>query len=375
MRTFELSLINDTMTITSNGTYYPPNKSTVISAIYVDVPEKTLTTKSITSNGTYYANNDGYDGFSRVNVNVPIPNIEQVKQINYSTLTYNNPSSDDNTTSLQVASINPSNNYNAMNRCDLVAKIQYKTITSNGTYYPYDSNTILKKVVVNVPVNTLTQKWITSNGTYQATNDGYNGYSVVSVNVSQNLLQEKTVTSNGTYYATDEGYNGYSSVVVNVPTSLTTLFVDEDGTYFENDTQYIGYNLVIVDTKKSVSKVKFYNNSFYSKFSNSHNVTSTTTIPSGNIFCFINFVSNKLRIEYNSGSSYTPYFDSITNWKYVGSSLGTYIDTSTFGVYLYNNSDVLVDQYVIHAGPYPNGTQVIQSFMYEFNMEHLKVVT
>jgi hypothetical protein len=52
--------------VTSNGTV----DTTTNNSVTVNVPEKTLTTKSISSNGTYAASGDNADGYSSVTVNV-----------------------------------------------------------------------------------------------------------------------------------------------------------------------------------------------------------------------------------------------------------------------------------------------------------------
>lgn len=59
------------LSVTENGTYSEEGK--VYKPVVVNVPEKTLTTKSITANGTYNASADNADGYSSVNVNVPLP--------------------------------------------------------------------------------------------------------------------------------------------------------------------------------------------------------------------------------------------------------------------------------------------------------------
>lgn len=91
----------------------------------------------------------------------------------------------------------------------------------------------------------LTEKIITTNGTYSASTDNADGYSSVSVSVpnaisitevanttgttvivtgteasgSSATLTTKTITLNGTYSASNDNADGYSQVVVNVPTS------------------------------------------------------------------------------------------------------------------------------------------------------------
>lgn len=139
------------------------------------------------------------------------------------------------------------------------AKLEEKTITENGTYYPSTGKDGFSNVTVNVPQPqpVLASINIEENGTYTPPEgtDGYNNIKVevpqpqpvyeeldetitvngeytynpssgkdgfssakITVNVPAPTvtLQDKTVTSNGTYTA-DEGYNGLGTVAVNVP--------------------------------------------------------------------------------------------------------------------------------------------------------------
>ena len=75
----------------------------------------------------------------------------------------------------------------------------------------------------------LTEKTITSNGTYNAASDQADGYSKVTVNVpSQSpTLVTKTITSNGTYNASSDQADGYSSVTVNIPADLFGVTADD----------------------------------------------------------------------------------------------------------------------------------------------------
>ena len=81
---------------------------------------------------------------------------------------------------------------------------------------------------------TLINKTIDANGTYQAINDGANGYSSVTVDVQPNL-GTKSITNNGTYYANTDSVDGYSSVSVNVQPTLQSKMI----TINDNGTQVI----------------------------------------------------------------------------------------------------------------------------------------
>lgn len=130
---------------------------------------------SVTENGTYTAPN-GVDGYSPVEVNVPIPN----------------------------GYILPSGT---------------KTITENGTHDARE----YESVAVNVPIpdgyikpsGTLN---ITENGTYDVTEKAS---AVVSIPEKEIVLQNKTIDANGTYSA-DTGYDGLGQVTVEVSGGTNT---------------------------------------------------------------------------------------------------------------------------------------------------------
>lgn len=129
----------------------------------------------VTKNGTYTAPN-GVDGYSPIDVNVPIPD----------------------------GYIVPSGT---------------KTITENGTHDARE----YESVSVNVPIpdgyikpsGTLN---ITENGTYDVTEKAN---AVVSIPEQEIVLQNKTIEENGTYSA-DAGYDGLGQVTVNVSGGTNT---------------------------------------------------------------------------------------------------------------------------------------------------------
>ena len=105
--------------------------------------EPKLEEKNIVENGEYIPQDEGLDGYSKVNVNVPIPKLEESQRIE----------------------IVENGNYN---------------VTPSGDY------DAIKKVEVNVnvPEPKLGTKTITSNGTYKAIDDNLDGYSEVNVETS-----------------------------------------------------------------------------------------------------------------------------------------------------------------------------------------------
>lgn len=87
----------------------------------------------------------------------------------------------------------------------------------------------------------LATKEITANGTYNASDDGVDGYSSVDVSVPQLTLGTTTITKSGIYNATDDGVDGYSEVDVVVGEDLRVLVPEnwQSGTssFIEVDSQ------------------------------------------------------------------------------------------------------------------------------------------
>lgn len=65
----------------------------------------------------------------------------------------------------------------------------------------------------------LSEKTITENGTYYASEDNLDGYDEVNVNISK-VIESKNITQNGIYEA-PEGVDGYSPITVNVPNTYS----------------------------------------------------------------------------------------------------------------------------------------------------------
>lgn len=104
---------------------------------------------------------------------------------------------------------------------------------TNYAYIKDSNDYVVARVENPVKASTLGTKTITSNGTYNASSDSYDGYSKVTVNVPVNTLTTKSIQSNGVYKATSDGYDGYSLVTVSVPTtsySSSDLHISRTGT-------------------------------------------------------------------------------------------------------------------------------------------------
>ena len=178
IESFKIISENDlkTIAINQNGEY-----NGLYNKVIVDVPAPYFRTKHLEvneNNKLYVASDENIDGYESVNVNVPIPSIEENRIV-----------------------IEP----------------------ANGTYTitPTDGHDAMRqvKLTVAVPNPALTALHITENGTYEAVDSGYYGFASVSVDVPQPTYTsgELVANANGVYRASDNGYDGYYAVVVDVP--------------------------------------------------------------------------------------------------------------------------------------------------------------
>ena len=130
------------------------------------------------------------------------------------------------------------------------AKLEEKTITENGTYYPSTGMNGFSKVVVDVPQPqpVLDDITITENGTYTPPS-GTDGYNEINVNVPQPqpVLDDITITENGTY-TPPSGTDGYNSIDVDVQPVLDDITITENGTYTP-PSGTDGYNDITVDVE------------------------------------------------------------------------------------------------------------------------------
>lgn len=143
--------------------------------------EPKLEEKNIVENGEYIPQDEGLDGYSKVNVNVPIPKLEESQRIE----------------------IVENGNYN---------------VTPSGDY------DAIKKVEVNVnvPEPKLGTKTITSNGTYKAIDDNLDGYSEVEVNTGK--YTPRAISFNN-YTGTELTYET-KNIDTSKITSMANMFKD-----------------------------------------------------------------------------------------------------------------------------------------------------
>jgi len=379
-----------TKSITSNGTYYASSDQVDgYSSVTVNVPQSTLTTKTLTSNGTFFARADGYDGWSSVEVNVPKNVYPLTNSISYTGFTQ--PSNNNSTTNLQDLTFNAENyGYNGFSTFTYSTKIQYKTITSNGTYYPTDSNTAIRKVVVNVKPNVNSEEVYidydrfnqpsndntttsTQSKTYNASSYLWDGFSSFQY---RTRIQYKTITSNGTYYPTDDN-TAIRKVVVNVSPSLTTKTITSNGTYSASNDGYQGYSSVTVSgipTIKNIWKVIMGTSSVFQSFSDGTSVTSSGVyISSGYIYTFYNQTDNLIKIIFGRSNSWTETnFVNITNWKYLRYYYGSNVTSNLIGVYFYDN-DATSSSSPITSHVQNSTGNYVYSFNYDLPMYYLKI--
>lgn len=128
------------------------------------------------------------------------------------------------------------------------AVLGIKNITVNDTYNASDDGLDgYSQVTVNVPSSaSLGTKEIADNGTYNASGDNLDGYSTVKVNLP---LGTKNITTNGDYYASAEAtpLKGYSRVSVAVLPNVGIKNITANDTYNASDDGLDGYSSVTVN--------------------------------------------------------------------------------------------------------------------------------
>ena len=154
---------------------------------------------------------------------------------------------DDSSTVIPEGYIKPTNN---------------KHITENGTGIDVAQYATVSVSVPQGENAELMTKGITANGKYIASQDGADGYSIVTVDVptKEPEVKTKSITANGKYIASDEKLDGYSIVTVNVPqgeeTELTTKSITANGVYNASKDGVDGYSTVTVDVPTKEPKLK-----------------------------------------------------------------------------------------------------------------------
>ena len=260
--TLNVNVPNQTMplTVNSNGIYNPTQGYIGFSSVDVQVPNFNIqTSKTVNAYSDGNSNysvvvlpDTGYDAINQsiINVNNYVFSGSIVVSsssssgysdtyIQYSRYAYTIPSNDNSYTSLQNLGsykIRSNSVYSGIQELIYRGRIQHMTITSNGTYTPYNTSTIIRKVVVNVSPN-LTTKTITSNGTYTPTGS-YVGFSSVTVNVDiripvNGFLWNLTYKNGYPVLLSDMTRVSSSSTSLPVSANKFLLYIAEDSNMYE----------------------------------------------------------------------------------------------------------------------------------------------
>ena len=236
--------------------YSPPEMHDAI----MNIPQNVTGTygeKTIRQNGIYNANDDFFDGYNRVRVEVQTSGGGSGGDINLldttftSNGTYIPPEGYDGFFEINVNV--PEKQYNSGER----------EFIQNGEYFAstfgYDG---FSKVTVNVPSNNYSfgDHEFVSNGSYNANDFGFDGFNHVNINVPPTPFNkiDKEFTANGLYYASTFGADGFNSVRVNLNIEegefvFGSTDINENGEFFANNYGYDGFTSVNVNVKTSLN--------------------------------------------------------------------------------------------------------------------------
>lgn len=228
---------------------------------------------SFSANGSYRALDDNLDGYSTVDVSIPMAILSASSNGTYTPSVggYNQVNVNVPLSSITI-SVNGSYSAAQGGYNDITVDVPQPTMSAlsvsiNGSYTA-DPNTGFNTVVVDVPSAALSSKTITVNGTYDAIDDSLDGYSSVVVSVpGSGVLGSKTISQNGVYNAVIDNLDGYSTVTVSV-----------EGEYGQYDWYEDG-----IDVTVTVDDINLWSSSsttsFYDTYYNQH--INTLTINAG----------------------------------------------------------------------------------------------
>lgn len=264
----EYDITNQDKTITQNGTYTKDSGYDGLGTVTVALP---LDSKTIEHNGVYNASSDNLEGFTSVNVQVPIDAKPAVITRNgtysasadnldgYSSVQVNYDSHNQNKTVTTNGDVTFDAEYDGLGTVTVALPLDSKTIEHNGTYSASDDNLEgFDEVTVNVPLG---PKTITRNGTYTATDDNVDGYNSVTVDYDFHR-QNKTITQNGTY-TFDSGYDGLGTVEVALQVGPKPTTITANGTYSSATDDLAGYSSFTVDVDVNNENRTFTQNGVY----------------------------------------------------------------------------------------------------------------
>lgn len=244
--------------INENGTYNVQDIDQVVVDVECkscDLQELSDTIKVNHTEQSYYPQ-DGYDGISKMNIKVEVPEPEVV-ELN-TTISKNNENLYFNPEDYDV-------DYFAQANIEVAIPTESgrkETYTANGTYTisPKEGTEYLDNatVTVNVPETKLQMKQVQLTDIAPLIVDPDTGYDgIKQLNINQNL-QQKTITANGSYMP-DKGYNGIKEAIVNVPqTTLEelskTITANETNTYTADEGK--GFSKVTITTNVPKPKIE-----------------------------------------------------------------------------------------------------------------------
>lgn len=207
--------------------------------------EPIVETIAITENGTYKPN-EGVDGFSEVNVNVPTPEpnlqTKSIEIVENGTQTISADEGYDGLSNVEVSTNVPIPTFTT----------EVLSATANGEYTPTTDGYSKVTVAVPTPEPNLQSKSIeiVENGTQTISADeGYDGLSAVEVSTNvptpepnlQAKTTSQTITANGTRTITvkpDSGYDGLSSAKVTITTNVAASMPTV--TFYDGETFKVG---------------------------------------------------------------------------------------------------------------------------------------
>ena len=218
----------------------------------------------VSENGSYDASEEGADGYDVVNVNVPPVPARLLEVRIEENGVIDPPEGYDGFSKLRVSVLSDANinekpneitengTYEAIDDgLDGYSKVTVnlniqneKELTQNGTFYPDGTNSGVYKMNVNVNPP-LEDVEFTSNGNYTPTGTNY-GFGSVNVNVPNPPLEQALFTTNGVYFPSGTNY-GFSEVNVSVPLpTLEEKFITSNGDYYPSGSNY-GFSHVNVN--------------------------------------------------------------------------------------------------------------------------------
>ena len=287
----------------SSATIVADNFPTAISNIPTGTGAS-LTTKRVTANGNYTASNEGYDGYSSVQVSVP---------------SGSNPS-------LITKSISINGSYAAST--DSADGYSSVTVNVPNSYSSADNG----KVVYNGSLSVQGNATYTTNGTRDTT-----FIKSVTVNVASGTtpcLGSKDISVNGAYRASNDGYDGYETVAVNVPNSYTSSDNGKVVQYQNNRYQLVS------QTNISVTSNQVLNTTTYKQVTISVPSTGTDTSDAtlmGNTQLYSSQMLNGVT-AYARGDKYTGSITNITRYSYTPGTADIVISSGQF-----INNNIVID--------------------------------